>query len=78
MPGKLIVLETESGESDRTTKTETQQGLDKSYLNCQGWMNMACCLKARLEYGINLWCGRPAYFPVQQNCVPATFSPGDA
>jgi len=76
VPGELIVLEWESGESDRTTKTEmvfeeltpestlvtisesgwteTQQGLDKSYLNCQGWMNMACCLKAWLEYGINL------------------------
>jgi len=22
--------------------------------NSQGWMNMACCLKAWLEYGINL------------------------
>ncbi|ALO24786.1 hypothetical protein LEP1GSC137_2235 [Leptospira borgpetersenii str. Noumea 25] len=25
-----------------------------SYMNCQGWMNMSCCLKAYLEYGINL------------------------
>ncbi|MBE8398177.1 ATPase, partial [Leptospira borgpetersenii serovar Hardjo-bovis] len=28
--------------------------LDGSYMNCQGWMNMSCCLKAYLEYGINL------------------------
>jgi len=33
---------------------ETEQGLRASYGNCQGWMNMACCLKAYLEYGINL------------------------
>ncbi len=25
-----------------------------SYRNCQGWMHMACSLKAYLEYGINL------------------------
>ena len=33
---------------------ETQKGLDNSYKNCQGWMQMSCCLKAYLEYGINL------------------------
>ncbi len=33
---------------------ETQEGLDSSYGNCYGWMNMSCCLKAYLEYGINL------------------------
>jgi len=33
---------------------ENQRGLDSSYQNCQGWMNMSCCLKAYLEYGINL------------------------
>ncbi|MBW0433879.1 SRPBCC domain-containing protein [Leptospira yasudae] len=33
---------------------ESQAALDGSYMNCQGWMNMACCLKAYLEYGINL------------------------
>ncbi len=33
---------------------ETQKGLDNSYMNCQGWMNMLCCLKAYLEYNINL------------------------
>ncbi|MGH7179548.1 MAG: SRPBCC domain-containing protein [Tepidisphaeraceae bacterium] len=29
-------------------------GLRNSYLNCSGWMQMLCCLKAYLEYGINL------------------------
>ena len=33
---------------------ETQKGLEGSYGNCQGWMHMACCLKAYLEYKINL------------------------
>lgn len=33
---------------------ETQAALNGSYMNCQGWMNMSCCLKAYLEYGINL------------------------
>jgi uncharacterized protein YndB with AHSA1/START domain len=32
----------------------TQNGLQGSYQNCQGWMHMTCCLKAFLEYGINL------------------------
>jgi len=32
----------------------TQDGLQGSYQNCQGWMGMNCCLKAYLEYGVNL------------------------
>jgi uncharacterized protein YndB with AHSA1/START domain len=32
----------------------TEDGLLGSYQNCQGWMNMSCCLKAYTEYGINL------------------------
>lgn len=32
----------------------TQGGLDGSYGNCQGWMHMAMCLKAYIEYGIDL------------------------
>lgn len=32
----------------------TQDGLQGSYLNCQGWTHMSCCLKAYMEYGINL------------------------
>lgn len=33
---------------------ETEKGLHLSYGNCQGWTQMSCCLKAFLEYGINL------------------------
>ncbi len=33
---------------------ENQNGLESSYDNCGGWMQMSCCLKAYLEYGINL------------------------
>jgi uncharacterized protein YndB with AHSA1/START domain len=33
---------------------ETEKGLQLSYGNCQGWSQMSCCLKAFLEYGINL------------------------
>lgn len=33
---------------------ETAPGLQSSYGNCGGWMQMACCLKAFTEYGINL------------------------
>ena len=35
----------------------TQQGLDGSYGNCQGWSQMVDCLKAFVEYGINLRTG---------------------
>lgn len=33
---------------------QTEHGLKRSYDNCQGWAQMQCCLKAYLEYGINL------------------------
>ena len=33
---------------------QTEDGLQGSYSNCSGWMNMTCCLKAYLEYGVNL------------------------
>jgi len=33
---------------------ETQADLDSSYMNCYGWAQMICCLKAFTEYGINL------------------------
>ena len=39
---------------------ENQIGLNSSYGNCYGWMQMSCCLKAYLEYGINL---RKGFFP---------------
>lgn len=43
---------------------ENQKGLDSSYGNCYGWMQMSCCLKAYLEYGINL---RKGFFPGPTN-----------
>ena len=46
--GSTLVKITESG------WPETDQGLERSYGNCQGWTQMSCCLKAYLEYGINL------------------------
>lgn len=36
------------------TWRETPEGLKASYQNCQGWAGMSMCLKAYLEYGINL------------------------
>ncbi len=33
---------------------ENEKGLKSSYDNCGGWMHMSCCLKAYVEYGINL------------------------
>jgi uncharacterized protein YndB with AHSA1/START domain len=47
-PNETLVTISESGWK------QTQPGLDASYGNCQGWMNMVCCLKAFVEYGINL------------------------
>lgn len=31
-----------------------QDDLNSSYLNCMGWTQMLCCLKAYTEYGIDL------------------------
>jgi hypothetical protein len=33
---------------------ESPQGLRSSYLNCSGWTQMLCCLKAHAEHGVNL------------------------
>lgn len=33
---------------------ETQDDLNSSYMNCFGWGQMLCCLKAYTEYGIDL------------------------
>ncbi|MGD0726725.1 MAG: SRPBCC domain-containing protein [Spirochaetia bacterium] len=32
----------------------TEGGLQGTYQNCSGWMHMSCCLKAYLQYGIDL------------------------
>lgn len=34
--------------------SETETGLKRSYGNCYSWSQMSCCMKAYLEYGINL------------------------
>lgn len=39
---------------------EDEMGRRKSYLNCEGWTQMLCCLKAWIEHGINL---RDGYYP---------------
>ncbi|NTX54275.1 SRPBCC domain-containing protein [Myxococcus sp. CA039A] len=36
---------------------EDARGVDASYDNCGGWMHMMTCLKAYLEFGINLRAG---------------------
>jgi len=36
---------------------DDDKGIESSYGNCAGWMHMAACLKAYLEYGINLRAG---------------------
>jgi uncharacterized protein YndB with AHSA1/START domain len=33
---------------------QDEKGLESSYGNCSGWAHMSCCLKAFVEYGINL------------------------
>lgn len=47
-PSETIVRISESGWQ------ETQEDLDRSYMNCFGWGQFLCCLKAYTEYGINL------------------------
>jgi uncharacterized protein YndB with AHSA1/START domain len=47
---------------------ESQAGLKKSYLNCEGWTQMMCCMKAYLEYGINL---REGYYRSEMRGEPA-------
>src|SRR5262249_48829310 len=50
-PSSTMITVTESG------WRETDKGVKSSYLNCGGWMHMLCCLKAYLEYNINLRTG---------------------
>ncbi|MEQ1952317.1 SRPBCC domain-containing protein [Mesorhizobium yinganensis] len=47
---------------------EDEVGLKKSYLNCEGWTQMMCSLKAYLEYGINL---RDGYYRSEMVGEPA-------
>lgn len=45
-----------------------ENGLRKSYLNCEGWTQMLCCMKAFLEHGINL---REGYYRSEMRGEPA-------
>lgn len=45
-----------------------ENGLVKSYLNCEGWTQMLCCMKAYLEHGINL---REGYYRSEMRGEPA-------
>jgi uncharacterized protein YndB with AHSA1/START domain len=47
---------------------ESAVGLKKSYLNCEGWSQMLCCMKAYVEYGINL---REGYYQSELHGEPA-------
>ncbi|MEO3434023.1 SRPBCC domain-containing protein [Inquilinus sp. CAU 1745] len=47
---------------------EGESGLRKSYLNCEGWTQMLCCMKAYLEHGINL---RDGYYRSEMRGEPA-------
>jgi uncharacterized protein YndB with AHSA1/START domain len=47
---------------------EGEAGRRKSYLNCEGWSQMLCCMKAYLEYGINL---RQGYYQSELKGEPA-------
>ena len=47
-PSETIVRIAETG------WRETQEDLDRSYMNCFGWSQFLCCLKAYAEHGINL------------------------
>lgn len=45
-----------------------EQGQRASYCNCEGWTQMLCCMKAYLEYGINL---REGYYRSEMRGEPA-------
>lgn len=45
------------------------KAVGRSYLNCAGWSQMLCCMKAYLEYGINL---REGYYRSELKGVPAS------
>ncbi|HQZ82323.1 MAG TPA: SRPBCC domain-containing protein [Pyrinomonadaceae bacterium] len=58
-----VVMQFEAVEDDTIVRIteigwrETQDDLNSSYLNCFGWGQMLCCLKAFAEYEINLRTG---------------------
>ena len=46
--GRTMVRISESG------WPSTEEGFKASYKNCEGWQHMASCMKAYLQYGIDL------------------------
>lgn len=48
---------------------EDARGQKSSYMNCEGWSQMLACMKAYLEYGINL---RHGYYPSELKGVVAS------
>ncbi|MBB6483913.1 SRPBCC domain-containing protein [Rhizobium lusitanum] len=59
--GTLVIIE-ESGWRD------DEAGRRGTYLNCEGWTQMLCCMKAFVEYGINL---REGFFRSEMRGEPA-------
>jgi len=59
--GTLVVIE-ESG------WREDEAGRRGTYLNCEGWTQMLCCMKAFVEHGINL---REGFFLSEMRGEPA-------
>ncbi len=47
---------------------EDETGRKNSYLNCEGWSQMLSCMKAYVEYGINL---RDGYYRAEMRGEPA-------
>ena len=47
---------------------EDDAGRRGTYLNCEGWTQMLCCMKAFVEYGINL---REGYYRSEMRGEPA-------
>ncbi|AHG18655.1 ATPase [Chania multitudinisentens RB-25] len=48
---------------------QSDAGQKASYVNCEGWTQMLCSMKAWLEYGINL---RSGYFQSEMQGKPAS------
>jgi len=48
---------------------DNERGQKASYMNCEGWSQMLACMKAYVEYGINL---RDGYYPSEIKGVVAS------
>ncbi|MDB5556186.1 MAG: ATPase [Rhizobium sp.] len=48
---------------------DNARGQKSSYMNCEGWSQMLACMKAYVEYGINL---RDGYYPSELKGVVAS------